>query len=85
MNDVDGLIRCMKSAGRIERLLRYKRSFSEIWNQKGERVIPCNKQLCSFPTLSLQESGQTRQMDRGGGEASENKTHARPPDRQREA
>ena len=28
-NDVDGLIRCMKSAGRIERLLRNKRSFSE--------------------------------------------------------
>ena len=92
LNDVDGLIRCVKSAGRIERLLRNKRSFSELWNQKGECVIPCNKQLCSFPTLSEQESSQARQMDRGEieveeerGEASENKMHALPPDRQREA
>ena len=46
LNDVDGLIRCMKSAGGIERLLRNKRSFSKLWNQKGECVIPCNKQLC---------------------------------------
>ena len=65
LNDVDGLVRCVKSAGRIERLLRNKRSFSELWNQKGECAIPCKKQLCSFPTLSEQESSQTRQMDRG--------------------
>ena len=65
LNDVDGLIRCVKSAGKIERLLRNKRSFSELWNQKGECAIPCEKQLCSFLTLSEQESGQTRQMERG--------------------
>ena len=32
LNDVDGLVRGVKSAGRIERLLRNKRSFSELWN-----------------------------------------------------
>ena len=58
LNGVDGLVRGVKSAGRIERLLRNKSSFG------GECAIPCDKQLCSFPTLSEQESGQTRQMDR---------------------
>ena len=58
LSDVDGLSRCMKSAGRIERLLRNKR-------------VPYNKQLCSFPTLSEQESGQTRLMDRGEIEVEE--------------
>ena len=53
LNDVNG-------AGRIERLLRNKRSFGELWNLKGECAIPCDKQLCSFRTLSEQESGQTR-------------------------
>ena len=57
LNDVDGLVRGVKSAGRIERLLRNKRGFSELRNQKGECAIPCDKQLCSFPTLSEQESG----------------------------
>ena len=61
----------MKSAGRIERLLRNKRGFSELWNQKGECAILCDKQLCSFLTLSEQESGQTRQMDRGEIEVEE--------------
>ena len=70
LNDVDGLIRCMKSAGRIERLLRKKRGFN---GTRRECVIPCNKQLCSFPTLSEQESGQTRQMDRGEIEVEEEK------------
>ena len=51
-NDVDGLVWGVKSAKRIERLLRNKRSFSELWNQKGECAIPCDKQLCNFPTLS---------------------------------
>ena len=69
--DVDGLVRGVKSAGRIERLLRNKRSFGELWNQKGECAIPCDKQLCSFPTLSEQESSQTRQMDRGKIEVEE--------------
>ena len=71
LNDVDGFVRGAKSAGRIERLLRNKRSFSELWNQKGECAIPCDKQLCSFATLSEQESGQTRQMDRGETEVEE--------------
>ena len=31
LNDVDGLTRGEKSAGRIERLLRNKRSFGEVW------------------------------------------------------
>ena len=55
LNDVDGLARGVKSAGRIERLLRNKSSFGELWNQKGECAIPCDKQLCSFPTLSEQK------------------------------
>ena len=71
LNDVDGLVRGVKSAGRIERLLRNKRSFGELWNQKDECQIPCDKQLCSFPTMSEQESGQTRQMDRGEIEVEE--------------
>ena len=71
LNDVDGLTRGVRSAGRIERLLRNKGSFGELWNQKGKCLIPCDKQLCSFPTLSEQESGQTRQMDRGGIEVEE--------------
>ena len=48
LNDVGGLVRGVKSAGRIDRLLRNKRSFGELWNQKGECAIPCDKQLCSF-------------------------------------
>ena len=32
--DVDELGRSVKSAGRIERLLRNKRSFNELWIQK---------------------------------------------------
>ena len=71
LNDVDGLVRGVKSAGRIERLLRNRRSFNELWNQKGECAIPCDKQLCSFPTLTEQESGQTRPMDRGEIEVEE--------------
>ena len=55
----------------IEKLLRSKRSFGELWNQKGECVFPCDKQLCIFPTLTDQESGQTRQMDRGEIEVEE--------------
>ena len=71
LNDVDGLGGGVKSAGRIERLLRNKRSFGELWNQKGECAIPCDRQLCSFPTLSEQESSQTRHMDRGEIEVEE--------------
>ena len=48
LNDVDGLVRCVESAGKIERPLRNKRSFAELGNQKGECAIPCDKQLCSF-------------------------------------
>ena len=64
-NDVDELVRSVKPAGRIESMLRNKRSFSELRIQKGECVIFCDKQLCRFPTLNEQESNQTRQMDRG--------------------
>ena len=71
LNDVNGLVRGVKSAGRIERLLRNKRSSGELWNQKCECAIPCDKQLCSLPTLSEQESSQTRQMDRGEIEVEE--------------
>ena len=70
-NDVDEPVRGVKSAGRIERLLRNERNFSELWIQKAECAIPCDKQLCSFPTLSEQESGQMRQMDRGEIEVEE--------------
>ena len=71
LNDIDGLVRGVKSAGRIERLLRNKRSFGELLNQKGECAIPRDKQLCSVPTLSEQESSQMRQMDRGEIEVEE--------------
>ena len=47
-NGVDGSVRGVKSAGRIEKLLRNKRSFGELWSQKGECAITCDKQLCSF-------------------------------------
>ena len=60
-----------------------------FWIQKGECAIHCDKQLCSFPTLSEPESGQMRQMDRGEIEVEEErrvrmKCMARPPDRHRE-
>ena len=55
----------------IERLPRNKRSFEKLWNQKGECAIPRDKQLCSVPTLSEQESSQTRQMERGEIEVEE--------------
>ena len=74
MNDVDGLVRGVKSAGRIESLLRNnKRSFSDLWNQKGECAIPCDKQSCSSPPLSEQESGQMRHMDTGEIEVEEDR------------
>ena len=47
MNDVDGSFRGVTSAGRIERLLRNKRGFSELWIQKGECAIPCDGQESS--------------------------------------
>ena len=64
-NDDGGSIRSVESAKKIERLLRDKRSFSELQDQKGECVIPCEEQLCRFPPLSEQESSQARQMDGG--------------------
>ena len=47
------------------RLLRSKRSFSELNYQQGEYVTPCDEQLCE------QESSQARQMDRGEIEVEE--------------
>ena len=52
LSEADGLVWSGNSAERIMRLLRSKRGFSELKDQKGE-------QLCE------QESGQARQMDRG--------------------
>ena len=48
LNDVDGLVRGVKSARRIGRLLRNKRRFGELWNQKGECAIPCDKAVVQF-------------------------------------
>ena len=70
-NDVGGTVQSAVSAGRIERLLRSTRSFSELRVQKGECVILCDEQSCSFPTLSEQESRQARQMDTGEIEVGE--------------
>ena len=50
---------------RIMRLMRSKCGFSELKDQKGEYVTPCDEQLCE------QESSQTRQMDRGEIEVEE--------------
>ena len=58
-SEADGPVRSVEPAERIMRLLRRKRSFSELKDQKGEYVTPCDEQLCE------QESSQTRQMDRG--------------------
>ena len=44
---------------------RSKRSSSELKDQKGECVTPCDKQLCE------QESSQVRQMDKGEIEVEE--------------
>ena len=79
----DGPVRSVESAERIMRLLRSKRSFSELNYQKGEYVTPCDEQLCE------QESSQARQMDRGEIEVEEErrvraKRVPRPPDRQRQ-
>ena len=64
-SEADEQVWSMKSAERITRLLRSKRSFSELKDQKGEYVTPCDEQLCE------QESGQARQMDRGEIEVEE--------------
>ena len=64
-SEADGLVWSVKSAERIMRLLRSKRSFSELKDQKGEYVTPCDEHLCE------QESGQARQMDRGEIEVEE--------------
>ena len=49
------------------RLLRSKRSFSELKDPKGEYLTPCDEQLCE------QESRQTRQMDRSETKVEEEK------------
>ena len=64
-SEADGLVWSVKSAERIMRLLRSKRSFSELRDQKSEYVTHCYEQLCE------QESGQARQMVRGEIEVEE--------------
>ena len=64
-SEADGLVWSVKSAERIMRLLRSNRSFSELKDQKGEYVTPCDEQLCA------QESSQARQMGRGEIEVEE--------------
>ena len=64
-SEADEPVWSMKSAERIMRLLRSKCSFSELKDQKGEYVTPCDEQLCE------QESGQARQVDRGEIEVEE--------------
>ena len=64
-SEVDGPVRSVESAERFVRLLRSKRSFSELKDQKGECVTPCDEQSCE------QESGQARQMDKGEIEVEE--------------
>ena len=64
-SEADEPVWSMKSAERITRLLRSKRSSSELKDQKGEHVTPCDEELCE------QESGQARQLDRGEIEVEE--------------
>ena len=45
-SEADGPVRSVESAERITRLLRSKRSFSELKDQTGEYVTPCDEQLC---------------------------------------
>ena len=49
------------------RLLRSKRSFSELRDQEGEYVTPCDEQVCE------QEASQAKQMDRGEIEVEEDR------------
>ena len=64
-SEADGPVWSVKSTKRIMRLLRSKRSFSEMRDQRSEYVTHCYEQLCE------QESGQARQMDRGEIEVEE--------------
>ena len=64
-SETDGPVRSVELAERIMRLLGRKRSFSELKDQKGEYVTPCDEQMCE------QESSQARQMDRGEIEVEE--------------
>ena len=64
-SEADEPVWSMKSAERITRVLRSKRSFSELKDQKGEYVTPCDTQLCE------QQSGQARQMEGGEIEVEE--------------
>ena len=58
-SEVDKPVRSVESAERIVRLLKSKRSISELKDQKGECVTPCDEQSCE------QESSQAGQMDKG--------------------
>ena len=58
-SEADGPVRSVESAERIMRLLRSKRSFSELKDQKGECVTPCDEQLCS----RRPSKGRTRRDD----------------------
>ena len=64
-SEADEQVWSMKSAEKIMSLLRSKRCFSELRDQKSEYVTQCYEQLCE------QESSETRQMDRGEIEVEE--------------
>ena len=64
-SEADGPVQSVESAERFMTLLRSKRSFSELKEQKSEYVTHCHEQLCE------QESGQARRMDRGDIEVEE--------------
>ena len=64
-SEAGGPVRSVESPERIMRLLRNKRSFSELKDQKGEHVTPCDEKLCE------RESSQARQMNRGEIEVEE--------------
>ena len=66
-SEADRPVWSVKSAETIMRLLRSKRSFSELRDQKSEYVTDCYEQLCE------QESNTARQMDRGEAEVEEEK------------
>ena len=84
-----GFILERKSAEKIEKLLRDKKSFIELRKQKGVYVIPCEDPTSGPFPLIEKESDQKNQMDMSDvedseGQACEGEVCPSPPERQRE-
>ena len=66
-SEADGPVRSVESAERIIRLLRSKRSFSELKEQGGEYVTPSDEQLCEQQSVKRDRCTEVRSKSRRRG------------------